>query len=186
MKFISVRQTWHDSFMSESRANHLEWSSTALDTSSKLMDRCEKGIIQHTIAQLKERDALAHAWGMFAYTPAGWPSATERGYLLDHLLAEYNRWTGFERLEDKVHQDKIRMLARLAMHVTARRDRGQTGKTDMSLARKAVGCSEDLKLWNSEWKPVWRKLNRWLEPLPGRALGSISVVVVDYSQRLAA
>jgi len=192
MKFICARQAWHDAYLPDVRAQdaaaqilHFNVEFTSKGADGKIMHDCERAIIQRAVQQVKDSDPIAYAWGMFAYTD-GIRNGRERGALLGYLMAEYNQWTDNERRSDKAHQDKVRLLARLVMHAEARRDRGHECRTDMAIPRKLVGCETDIQRWNREWKPIWRKLCAWLEPLPGRALPLVAQVVADYREKQAA
>ncbi len=192
MNFYCARQAWHDAYLPDVRGQnaedqilHFNVEFTSKGADGKIIHDCERAIIQRAVQQVKDSDPVAYAWGMFAYTD-GIPNGRERGALLGYLMAEYNQWTGNERRADRPHQDKVRMLARLVMHAEAKRDLGQECRTDMSLPRKIVGCENNIERWNKEWKPVWRKLNAWLEPLPGRALPAVAQAASDYRDKLKA
>ncbi len=192
MKFNCARQAWHDAYLPDVRGQdaaaqilHFNVEFTSKGADGKIVHDCERAIIQRAVQQVKNSDPIAYAWGMFAYTD-GIPNGRERGALLGYLMAEYNKWTDNERRSDSAHQDCVRMLARLVMHAEAKRDLGQDSRTDMSLPRKIAGCENNIEQWNKEWKPIWRKLIAWLEPLPGRALPRVARAVSDYQEKQAA
>jgi hypothetical protein len=201
MRFITARQAWHDAYAPDVKShdyqemiNTFGIQTTSKGAGNKVLDHCERAKVQAAVAELEKADPVAKAWGMFSYAPDGMCSAKDRGRLLDYLAAQYNEWTEFEHRTNDAHMTKIKMLARLVMHNEAKRDLGidqrQEGdknpRYNMELPRKIVGCANDVARWDEEWKPTWRKLVCWLEPLPARALTPVGHVVYDYQDKLSA
>ncbi|WP_226649355.1 hypothetical protein [Microbulbifer variabilis] len=140
----------------------------------RVMDSCEKGIIQSVVAKLRQSDPLAYCWGMAAYAPPA-KRFKERAALLQYLMSEFDKW------EEPHPRDKVSQLALFCISASALRD--VNGRSiDLGHARKILGC--DKKRWDREWKSLWQRLQRRLDPLPARALGPISEVVEIYKEKL--
>ncbi|WNZ54803.1 hypothetical protein QT397_18230 [Microbulbifer sp. MKSA007] len=129
-------------------------------SSGRIMDACEKGLVQHAIAKLRETDELAYCWGMAAYAPPG-NRYKERAYLLNYMMKRFYSW-------GEPHDPlKAGQLALFCIHSFALRD--VTGRrVDLRQARQLLGC--DICGWNQDWRRVWIRMERLLDPLPRRAL----------------
>ncbi|WP_299583058.1 hypothetical protein [uncultured Microbulbifer sp.] len=143
---------------------------------SRVMDSCEKGIIQSVVAKLRQSDPLAYCWGMAAYAPPA-KRFKERAALLQYLMSEFDKW------EEPHPREKVGQLALFCITASALRD--VNGRPiDLGHARTILGC--DKKRWDGEWVKIWKRLQRRLDPLPARALGPVSHVVQEYRGRLNA
>ncbi|WHI52697.1 hypothetical protein P3339_08035 [Microbulbifer sp. MLAF003] len=129
-------------------------------SSGRIMDACEKGLVQHAIAKLRETDELAYCWGMAAYAPPG-NRYKERAYLLNYMMKRFYSW-------GEPHDPlKVGQLAFYCIHSVALRD--VSGKRiDLCQARKLLSC--DKEEWDRKWRKIWVRLVRLLDPLPGIAL----------------
>ncbi|WP_444901229.1 hypothetical protein ACJJIG_16140 [Microbulbifer sp. SSSA007] len=136
-------------------------------SSGRIMDACEKGLVQHAIAKLRETDELAYCWGMAAYAPPG-NRYKERAYLLSYMMAHFRTW-------DESHAPlKAGQLALFCIHSFALRD--VTGRRiDLRQARRLVKCDKDE--WHREWRRIWVRFERLLDSLPVRALQPLSFLV---------
>ncbi|WP_226649635.1 hypothetical protein [Microbulbifer variabilis] len=140
---------------------------------SRVMDSCEKGIIQSVVAKLRQSDPLAYCWGMAAYAPPA-KRFKERAALLQYLMSEFDKW------EEPHPRDKVSQLALFCISASALRD--VNGRSiDLGHARKILWC--DKKGWDGTWVKIWKRLQRRLDPLPGRALGPVSELVQEYRIR---
>ena len=191
MKFICARQAWHDAYLPDVKGMDIKdqvasyrVEFTVKGADGKIMHDCERAIIQRAVRDVRDADPIAYAWGMFAYTD-GLPNVKETAALYRYLMNRFHQWSEGKELDD-VFVTKVGLLARLAMHAEAKRDRGHGSRTDMSLPRQIVGCADDTERWNTQWKPVWRRLCGWLQPLPGRALPAVAAAVFSYQEKLAA
>ncbi|WP_444905123.1 hypothetical protein ACJJIU_10535 [Microbulbifer sp. CnH-101-E] len=145
----------------------------AKDSGNRIMDACEKGLIQDAVAKLRVSDPLAYCWGMAAYAPPA-SRVKERATLLKYLMSEFDKW------EEPHPRDKVCQLALFCISASALRDVNGR-KVDVKQARAIVGCQKST--WDLEWKNIWRKLQRRLDPLPARALGPVSGVVESYKEK---
>src|SRR5690554_3804361 len=116
MRFYTARQVIHDAFMPDVTA--IDVSSMILEFGvqhsargaiNKIMDHCEKGIIQQALEVQRHTDALGWAWNMFAYTPPGTGHGFERSTLLD-WMAKTHKERGCAYTDPR-----LMMLARVAM-----------------------------------------------------------------------
>ncbi|WP_444886719.1 hypothetical protein [Microbulbifer sp. JMSA008] len=139
-------------------------------SSGRIMDACEKGLVQHAIAKLRETDELAYCWGMAAYAPPG-NRYKERAYFLNYMMKQFNTW-------GEPHDPlKVGQLALFCIHSFAIRD--VTGRRiNLRQARQLLGC--DKEGWDIDWRRVWVRFQRVLDPLTGRALGVVERVVRAY------
>ncbi|WP_445363166.1 hypothetical protein ACJJIQ_23515 [Microbulbifer sp. ANSA003] len=140
---------------------------------SRVMDACERGIIQNVVAKLRDSDPLAYCWGMAAYAPPA-KRFKERAALLQFLMSEFDKW------EEPHPREKVSQLALFCISACALRD--VNGRSiDLAQARSILGC--DKKRWDQEWVKIWKRLHRRLDPLPARALGPVSELVQEYRER---
>ncbi|WP_445361544.1 hypothetical protein ACJJIL_07250 [Microbulbifer sp. EKSA005] len=145
----------------------------AKDSGNRIMDTCEKGLIQDAVAKLRECDPLAYCWGMAAYAPPA-SRVKERATLLKYLMNEFDKW------EEPHPREKVSQLALFCINACALRD--VNGRLiDLDQARTILGC--DKKRWDREWVQIWKRLQRRLDPLPARALGPVSEIVQEYRGR---
>ncbi|WP_253868968.1 hypothetical protein [Microbulbifer sp. THAF38] len=90
-------------------------------------------------------------------------------------MSEFDKW------EEPHPRDKVSQLALFCISASALRD--VNGRSiDLGHARKILGC--DKKRWDREWVKIRKRLQRRLDPLPGRALGPVSELVQEYRSRL--
>ncbi|MEW5251277.1 hypothetical protein [Microbulbifer discodermiae] len=139
----------------------------------RIMDACEKGLIQNVVAKLRQTDPLAYSWGMAAYAP---PAARfkERAALLHYLMTEFDQWG------EPHNRIQVSKLAFFCINTCALRD--VNGRPiDLSQARTILGCSK--AKWDQEWVRIWKRFQRRLDPLPSRALGPVAELVGDYRKR---
>ena len=145
-------------------------------SSARIMDACEKGMVQSVIGKIRLRDPLAYCWGMAAYAPPA-SRVTERAALLQHLMAEFDAWG------EPHDRTKVGQLAVFCIQACALRD--VNGRhVDLRQARTILGV--DKAAWDRDWKRLWQRLQRRLDPLPGRALGPVAEFVEDYQERCRA
>ncbi|WHI50468.1 hypothetical protein P3339_18800 [Microbulbifer sp. MLAF003] len=87
----------------------------ARDSGNRVMNACEKGLIQDVVAKLRTSDPLAFCWGMAAYAP---PAARvkERAALLQYLMSEFDQW------EEPHPRENVSQLALFCINVCALRD----------------------------------------------------------------
>ncbi|WP_445360397.1 hypothetical protein ACJJIL_17835 [Microbulbifer sp. EKSA005] len=141
---------------------------------SRVMDACERGIIQNVVARLRDSDPLAYCWGMAAYAPPA-KRFKERAALLQFLMSEFDKW------EEPHPREKVSQLALFCISACALRD--VNGRSiDLAQARSILGC--DKKRWDREWKSLWQRLQRRLDTLPARALGPVAEVVEVYKEKM--
>ncbi|MEX2962833.1 hypothetical protein [Microbulbifer sp. TYP-18] len=142
-------------------------------SSDRIMDACEKGLVQNAVARLRQTDPLAYSWGMAAYAP---PAARfkERAALLHYLMTEFDQWG------ESHNRTQVSKLAFFCINACALRD--VNGRPiDLSQARTILGCSK--AKWDQEWVRIWKRFQRRLDPLPPRALGPVAELVEDYRKR---
>ncbi|WP_444958238.1 hypothetical protein [Microbulbifer sp. ZKSA002] len=139
-------------------------------SSGRIMDACEKGLVQHAIAKLRETDELAYCWGMAAYAPPG-NRYKERAYLLSYMMKKFYSW-------GEPHDPlKVGQLALFCIHSVVVRD--VTGRRiDLRQARKLLGCNKEQ--WDRIWRRLWSRLERLLDSLPARSLEPIDEVIARY------
>ncbi|WP_444900489.1 hypothetical protein ACJJIX_20040 [Microbulbifer sp. VAAC004] len=143
------------------------------DSGNRIMDACEKGLIQDAVAKLRASDPLAYCWGMAAYAPPA-SRVKERATLLKYLMSEFDKW------QEPHPREKVSQLALFCINACALRD--VNGRLiDLVQARIILGC--DKKRWDRKWVKIWKRLQRRLDPLPARALGSVSELVRVYKER---
>ncbi|MDP5211176.1 hypothetical protein [Microbulbifer sp. 2205BS26-8] len=143
-------------------------------SAGRIMDACEKGMVQSVIAQVRRDDPLAYCWGMAAYAPPAL-RFKERAALLHYLMGEFDQWG---EPHDRTQVSKLALFC-----ITACALRDVNGRhIDLKQARTLLRC--DKIIWDKHWKRLWQRLQRRLDPLPMRALGPISQVVEDYKKRL--
>ncbi|WP_444941233.1 hypothetical protein ACJJI3_01435 [Microbulbifer sp. ZKSA004] len=137
-------------------------------SSGRIMDACEKGLVQHAIAKLRETDELAYCWGMAAYAPPG-NRYKERAYLLSYMMERFRTW-------GESHDPlKVGQLALFCIHSFVIRD--VTGRRiDLRQARRLLDCNK--VRWDGDWRRVWVRLERLIDPLPFRALRCVSEIIV--------
>ncbi|WP_444942729.1 hypothetical protein ACJJIK_10760 [Microbulbifer sp. ZKSA006] len=141
---------------------------------SRVMDACEKGLIQSVVARLRDSDPLAYCWGMAAYAPPA-KRFKERAALLQYLMSEFDKWG------EPHPREKVSQLALFCIGACALRD--VNGRSiDLAQARSILGC--DKKRWDREWKSLWQRLQRRLDALPARALGPVAEVVEVYKEKM--
>lgn len=146
------------------------------DSGNRIMDACEKGLIQDAVAKLRVSDPLAYCWGMAAYAPPA-SRFRERAALLEFLMSEFDQW------EEPHPREKVSQLALFCISACALRD--VNGRSiDLAQARSILGC--DKKRWDREWVKIWKRLQRRLDPLPARALGPVFELVQEYKERFKA
>lgn len=143
-------------------------------SNGRIMDACEKGLIQDAIAQLRKTDKLAYCWGMAAYAPPA-NRFRERAHLLHYMMERFSNW-GAPNDPSKVSQ-----LALFCIHSCALRD--VNGRSiDLRQARQLLRC--DKGQWDKYWKNIWVRLERLLDSLPSRALVPVDEVVQNYQERI--
>jgi hypothetical protein len=96
MRFICARQAWHDAFMTDLAAPDFATQAagvgvqfSARGADNKIVDHCERALIQQAIAILRERDVVAHAWGMIAYAPQGVATMGDFSVMFGHLRTAF-------------------------------------------------------------------------------------------------
>lgn len=110
MRFLCARQAWHDAFMTDLAAPDFATQAagvgvqfSARGADNKIVDHCERGFIQQAIAILRERDVVAHAWGMIAYAPQGVATMGDFSVMFGHLRTAF-----FSRLPPESELLKLR------------------------------------------------------------------------------
>ncbi|MEW5248900.1 hypothetical protein [Microbulbifer discodermiae] len=142
----------------------------------RIMDACEKGLVQNAVARLRQTDPLAYSWGMAAYAP---PAARfkERAALLHYLMTEFDQWG------EPHNRTQVSKLAFFCINACALRD--VNGRPiDLRQVRTILGCNKST--WDRHWKSLWQRFQRRLDPLPARALGPVSEMVERYKEKLHA
>lgn len=179
MRFYTARQVIHDAFMPDitcidTSAMMIEFGiqHTAKGAGNKIMDHCEKGIIQQALAVQKVKDRLGWAWNMFAYTPPGTGQGFERSTLLE--------WLARRHIEKKAGnpflEPRLMNLARIAMHDIAQEDRvGKRRRRKYRELAMTVGVSAEE--YERDWHPHYIRFRGYLQALPERSLPPIAAVV---------
>lgn len=214
MRFHTARQAWHDAFDCQAAesdyaamvagttdrsrtkrraydtitddegkvtASALVPTTCAVETrvgkgsAGRIMDAVEKGLIQSAIAQLRRTDPLAYWWGMVAYAPPANRFRERRG-LVRYLMRQFDAW------EEPHDQVQVGQLALYCVHACALRDVNGR-RIERNNARRLLGC--DKEAWDRDWRRIWVRLERLLDPLPVRALGPVYQVVQGYRERIA-
>lgn len=200
MRFLCARQAWHDAFVIDyGSQDYAEMAASAgvqksaRGNDGRVIDSCERGLIQHAVQVLKERDAIAYAWGMRAYAPEGWFTMSEQAALLNWARMEFFKenpdLVGWK--DDAVRHGKLMILAKIALHDCANEDaRGGDSETVQKAHRRsnesmaqAIGvCGKTFK---ERYERVDLSLRRIYGQLPARALPCVAGVVAAYGQKLA-
>ena len=145
-------------------------------STARIMDACEKGMVQSVIDRIRRNDPLAYSWGMAAYAPPA-SRFREKASLLQYLVAEFDSW------EEPHDRTKVGQLALFCITACALRD--VNGRhVDLRQARSILGC--DKTTWDRDWVRIWKRLQRRLDSLPARALGPVAEFVENYQERCRA
>jgi hypothetical protein len=215
MRFATARQAWHDAYdyqsaesdyaaMASGKTDRSRTKRQIYDTiidddgriiasapvpttcavetrvgrgsSARIMDACEKGMVQSAVGKIRRSDPLAYCWGMAAYAPPA-SRVTERAALLQHLMGEFDSWG------ESHDRTKVGQLAFFCIQACALRD---VNGRHVDLRQARIILSVDKVEWDRDWKKIWQRLQRRLDPLPGRALGPVAELVEDYQERCRA
>lgn len=110
MPLLCARQAWHDAFDTDLAAPDFATQAagvgvqfSARGADNKIVDHCERGFIQQAIAILRERDVVAHAWGMIAYATQGVATMGDFSVMFGHLRTAF-----FSRLPPESELLKLR------------------------------------------------------------------------------
>jgi len=200
MRFLCARQAWHDAFFIDygsrdyaEMAASVGVQKSARGNDGKILDACERGLIQHAVQLLRERDAIAYAWGMRAYAPDGWSTISEKAALVNWVRAEFFKenpdlasWK-----DDAARHGKLMVLARIALHDCANEDaRGGDSEEVLKAHRRShEALAQAIGVCTKTYKQTWDRVNLSLRGiygrLPARALPCVAGVVAGYSQKLA-
>lgn len=200
MRFLCARQAWHDAFFIDygsrdyaEMAASVGIQKSARGSDGKIMDACERGMIQHAVQLLKERDPIAHAWGMRAYAPDGWSTISEQAALVNWARVEFFKenpdLAGWK--DDASRHGKLMVLARIALHHCANEDArgGDSEAVQKSHRRSNESLAQAIGVCGKTYKQTWERvdlsLRRIYGQLPGRALPCVAGVVAVYGQKLA-
>ncbi len=179
MRFHHARQVIHDAFMSD--VTSIDASDgivnfgvqfSARGATNRIMDHCEKGIIQQALAVQKITDKTAWAWNMFAYAPPGVCAGFERSHLLGWMHERHKK----HQRGDLLLTSALSNLARVAMQDVAREDR--TGKRwRRRHAELCVVVGVDVDDYLEHWHRHYIQFRGYLQSLPERSLPPIAGVV---------
>lgn len=181
MRFYTARQVIHDAFM---------WDVTSIDISAllldfgiqfsakgsenRIMDHCDKGVIQQAMQVQRRQDLSAWAWNMFAYTPPGTAHGYERSTLLQWLVSRYRGQGCGNPLRDP--KIGTMMLARVAMEDIKYEDvLGRRKRRKYADMASLVGVGEDE--YKKHWHWRYAKFRGYCQALPERSLPPIANIV---------
>lgn len=187
MRFLTARQIWHDAFLQD--VSGIDYCAlitghgveyTARGADNKIVDHCERGLAQHEIAKLRQRDFIAWAWGMVAYAPPG--SANEshfaalHGELRAHFYAHLK--PGHEFLALKYvpkFERQLKILCLAAIESAADTDCGRPVRRSREGMADLLGLG--LEDYNSRYYHRYKALKNFCEDLAPRALGAVAPLV---------
>lgn len=195
MRFLTARQIWHDAFLPD--VTGIDYAAlitghgvmfTARGADNKIVDHCERGLVQHEIARLRERDFIAWCWGMIAYAPPGVSNeghiAPLFGDLRAHFYAHLKPGHEFLALKyDVKFERQLKILCLAAIESAADTDCGRPARRSREGMADLLGLG--LEDYNSRYYHRYKALKNHCEDLAPRALGAVAPLLDRFYVRVA-